>query len=144
MRAAGIPLGLGSDTTGLPVSMFDLLRTALTVYRDATQDDLTLTLEDALTLATRGSARCLLREHELGAITPGRLADLVVVDVSGPRFALRAHPVPALTLLASPADVETVIVDGRVILDRGHFTTIDEERVVADAHAAARRFGAAH
>ena len=67
-------------------------------------------------------------------------ADLVIVDVSSPRFALRAHPVPALALLASPADVETVIVDGRVILDRGHFTSIDEERIVADARAAATRY----
>lgn len=142
LRAAGIPVGLGTDTAGFAVSMFDVLRSALTVYRDATRDDLVLSYEDALLMATRDSARCLLRV-DLGVIAPGYLADLVLFNVAGPRYALGTHPTPALALLAAPDDVETVIIDGRVVLDRGELTTLDEERLIAAAGQAARRFAAA-
>ena len=120
--------------------MFDVLRAALTVYRDATQEDLVLPLEEAIAVATRGTARCLLREGEHGVIAPGRLADLMILNLSGQRYAVQPHPVPAIGLLAGPGDIESVIVDGRVVLDRGEFTTIEEERVIAEARAAVRRF----
>ncbi len=139
-RAAGIPIGLGSDLGGVAVTMFDVIRSALTVYRDGAQDDLALGVEEALWMATRGSARCLLRGNDLGAIAPGFLADLIILDVSGARYAVQPHPIPALGLLASPGDVETVIVDGQVLLDRGVLTTIDEERAIATARQAVRRF----
>ena len=87
----------------------------------------------ALAMATREGARAMGLEQEIGALTVGRKADLVVVD------SRRAHLTPATSALgnlihvAQGRDVEHVIVDGRVVVEGGRATQVDEEQIRRDA-----------
>ncbi|MGA0940178.1 MAG: 8-oxoguanine deaminase [Burkholderiaceae bacterium] len=85
-----------------------------------------MTPRDALRLGTRGSARVLGRAQDIGQITPGYCADLALFKMDSLGFAGGAvhDPVGALLLCAS-AQANHVVVNGRVVVDAGHLTTVD-------------------
>lgn len=87
-------------------------------------------------MLTIEGARALGVGDELGSLEPGKHADFLVVDLDAPKFAPVTN-VPALVVnSATPADVETVVVDGEVLVEDGQVRTMDESAVldaVADA-----------
>jgi len=85
-----------------------------------------MTPRDALRLGTRGSATVLGRARDIGQITPGYCADLALFKMDTLGFAGGAvhDPVGALLLCAS-AQANHVVVNGRVVVDAGHLTTVD-------------------
>ena len=85
-----------------------------------------MTPRDALRLGTRGSATVLGRAQDIGQITPGYCADLALFKMDSLGFAGGAvhDPVGALLLCAS-AQANHVVVNGRVVVDSGHLTTVD-------------------
>lgn len=134
---AGVPVVLGSDYAPSVTNPFELIRAALMLHREVAARDDALTLEQALTMATTG-ATSLGRPRQLGRIAVGQIADLVIVDTSGPHHLASNHPVPALTLHARADDVTTVIVAGRVLVERRQLVDTDETALVDEAHAALR------
>ena len=90
-------------------------------------------------LATAGSARVLGQPGDLGAIAPGRKADLVLLRADSVFLRPLADPVKALVYAETGAGVDTVLVDGRVVVERGRVTTVDEDRIYARAQEAADR-----
>lgn len=92
---------------------------------------------EALRIATLGGARVLGREAEVGSLEPGKLADLVVWDVSTVEHAGIADPVAALGLGAMPP-TRAVMVNGRIVVADGQLTLADERRIALDVTAAAR------
>lgn len=135
---AGVPIVLGSDTApSFAVSTpFDMIHAALMTHREIAGRDDALTLEQALAMAITHSGPSLGRPGQLGRIAEGQLADLVLVDTSGPHHLGTDHPVPALALHARPDDVTTVIVDGHVVVEHGELTEADEAELVAAARQA--------
>ncbi|MEU5884672.1 8-oxoguanine deaminase [Spirillospora sp. NPDC047279] len=120
MRGLGMAVGIGCDGSASTdhASLWMETRNALLLgrYRGGPG---AMTARDALDIATRGSARCLGREDEIGHLRPGALADLVVWDL--PEVALAgalSDPVEAW-LRCAPARAWTTVVGGRVLLDRG-------------------------
>ena len=89
-----------------------------------------LTAHEALELGTVHGARCLGREDELGTLEPGKLADIVLWRLDDLDHAGIEDPVAALVLGARPL-AETVIVDGRVVVD-GELKTGDVETIARD------------
>jgi len=90
-------------------------------------------------MATLGGARALGREHEIGSLEVGKRADLVVMDARGIRFAPGGSPYDRVVLCAHPGDVETVVVDGRVVVEGRRLLTLDEAEVVARATEEGRK-----
>ena len=72
-----------------------------------------------------------------GSITPGTRADLVLVRTTDINMAAAGDPYEAIVSLAMPTNVDTVIVDGRVLRRGGRFTAFDHAKVVAEAREAA-------
>ena len=137
--AAEIPLVLGSDyTPSMVATPFDLMRSALIVHREMAAADDALTLEQALAMATNAGTS-LGRAGRLGRIASGYLADLVLIDLSGPHHLGTRHPVPAVALRARPGDVRTVIIDGRLIVEDSSFVELDEAQLCAHADEAFRK-----
>lgn len=89
------------------------------------------------TLATTGSARVLSLADDLGAIAPGRKADLVLLRADSTFLTPLADPLNALVYAETGADIETVLVDGRIVLEGGRVTGVNEARVYARAQTAA-------
>ena len=71
-----------------------------------------------------------------GSLTPGKRADLIVVSPGGPNLGVLTDPVQLLVTAAQPANVDTVIADGRVLKRGAVLTTLDAERVGRDARQA--------
>lgn len=90
-------------------------------------------------MACRNGAHLVDQGDDLGAVEPGRKADLVVVDLGSP-FIAPVHRIPsALVYCATPRDVLHVMVDGRLLLRDRRLTRIDEEVALRRAEEAARR-----
>jgi cytosine/adenosine deaminase-related metal-dependent hydrolase len=92
-----------------------------------------------LTLATRGGAEALGWGAELGRLEPGRLGDVIAVDLDTPHAAPVEDPVVALVWSARAADVRHVAVHGELLVEGGRATRMDAERVVRTARAEAAR-----
>jgi cytosine/adenosine deaminase-related metal-dependent hydrolase len=140
--AAGARVALGAD--GAPCNNnldgFVEMRLAGLVHRPRL-GPAALPAQTILALATRGGARALGLEAELGSLEPGKRADLAVVDVSGiPQAPLGAgDPYSTLVYATSSRDVRDVIVDGRMVVEDRVLRTLDRDEVIARARAAARR-----
>ena len=137
MRAAGVPLALGTDGFGLNDDD-DLLQETALASRMHSEPDLgaaSLSPASALGMATSGGAR-LTGFEDIGALERGMRADVVLVDW---RRVLSGYadpdvdPVTLLAYRARGADVDTVMVDGDVVYRGGRFTHIDETAVLAEA-----------
>jgi cytosine/adenosine deaminase-related metal-dependent hydrolase len=133
MLARGICVSLGGDS-GNGSNHFDMLRMMYlvsTIYKDSRLDVGVMPPEQALEMATRRGAAALLLEREIGSLERGKRADLVLYDADTPEWRPLLNPVNNLVYAATGASVRTVLVDGRVVLDDGRLTTIDERALYA-------------
>jgi cytosine/adenosine deaminase-related metal-dependent hydrolase len=101
-------------------------------------DPLALPPRRALELTTVEAARALGLGETVGSLTPGKRADIVLVRTDRLNLAPVADPAVAIVHSAQPADVDTVIVDGRVLKRDGKLTAVDPGRIVAEAEQALR------
>lgn len=134
MIAAGVKVGLGVDGSASNDSahMLNEARQALLLQRVA-KGGAALTARQALELATLGGASALGRD-DIGALAVGKAADVASFDMAAMEFAGVWDPVAAL-VLCGPAKAETVIVAGRVVVERGECVTVDR-RAALERHAA--------
>ena len=130
----GGTVGLGTDNYHGNIS--EAWKFAISGARVRTGDALRLTPMQVLEMATVNGARALGRLHELGSLEPGKLADVVVVDLQRPHFYPLIEPVGALVHNMVGNDVETVIVDGVVRMSDRRIPGIDLAAVRAEAQAA--------
>ena len=150
MRERGVNVGLGIDNYFS--DYFDVIRSCIAVARIRARDPEVMQAPEALALATIGAARALGLDDDIGSIEPGKRADLQIIDTR--RFGLTplTDPIRTLVYHAHAKDVETVLVDGRVLVRDGAPVALDEEELVdgaARAGAAAwarfvERFGGYH
>jgi 5-methylthioadenosine/S-adenosylhomocysteine deaminase len=141
MLDAGVCVSLGGDS-GNGSNHFDMLRLmylAATLYKDARLDVSVMPPERALEMATLRGAEALLLETAVGSIEPGKRADLVLYDLDVPEWRPLLNPVNNLVYAATGASVRTVLIDGRVVLDDGQLTTLDERAVFERAETLARQ-----
>ncbi len=124
--ARGIPAGLGVDTTtGTGTDLFTEMRLALAaersranvgaVRREEAVEAVELNQRDMLKLATLGAARVWRLDHEVGSLTPGKQADVTVIDMRPLHLDGFGDPVATLVMGAGPVDVETVLVGGEIV-----------------------------
>ena len=85
-------------------------------------------VNDALRMATVEGAHCLGRD-DIGTLEPGKRADIAMFDLRGAGFSGAGDPVSAL-LLCAPAQVETLVIEGRVVVQGGELRTISPEHVL--------------
>jgi cytosine/adenosine deaminase-related metal-dependent hydrolase len=139
MRRRGITVSLGADGAACNnrLDMFEEMRLAalLQALQGAPG---ALVARDVLWMATRGGARTLGLDAELGSIEPGKRADLIVVDRDRPHLVPDADPYPTLVYAARGPDVRTTVVDGELLVDRGEPVRLDRAAIVSGARAAGR------
>ncbi len=128
MLAAGLRVGLGVDGSASNDSshMLAEARQAMLLARVKNGAE-AMTACEALRLATAGGAECLGRD-DIGSIEPGKAADLAIFDLSDVGFSGSWDPAGAL-LFCQPPRVNTLMVNGRVVVEDGRIVTIDVDRV---------------
>lgn len=130
LRRAGCPVGLGVDGSASNDSshMLAEARQALLLQR-LKHGAAALGVRQALRMATVEGARCLGRD-DIGSLEPGKRADLALFDLRGVGYSGAGDAVSAL-LLCAPAQVDTLVVEGRVVVEDGELRTIALERTLA-------------
>jgi len=137
---AGAPVGLGVDGSASNDSsnMLAEARQALLAHRLASDPGRWLTAEEVLWMATRGGARCLGRD-DIGSLEPGKAADLILVDTRRLSYAGAASDLlAALVFSPWPEPVDTVMVNGRVVVEAGQLAGVDVPALAARADAISR------
>jgi 5-methylthioadenosine/S-adenosylhomocysteine deaminase len=132
-------IALGSDSANWS-NDFDLWRQAnlaVLTAREAHGDRTYLIAEDGIFMATRGGARAAGMEDRIGSIEPGKRADIVIHSLNRPEMIPSASMLRNLFYASRSKSVRTVIVNGRVVLDDGKFTTVDERALLKEIDAAA-------
>jgi cytosine/adenosine deaminase-related metal-dependent hydrolase len=87
----------------------------------------------AVQMATIEGARDLGIADKTGSLTPGKRADMILVRTTDTNMTPMGDPYDALVQLAQPGNVDTVIVDGRIVRQNGKFTALDQEGILRDA-----------
>ena len=131
MLRHGVSVSLGGDS-GNGSNHFDMLRLmhlVALIYKDARMDTRVMPPETVLEMATLHGAAALGMERTIGSLEPGKRADLVIYDLDVPEWRPLLDPINNLVYAATGASVRTVVIDGRVILDEGRITTVDETDV---------------
>ncbi|HTD05335.1 8-oxoguanine deaminase [Undibacterium sp.] len=125
MVDAGVPVGLGVDGSASNdgAHMLGEVRQAMLLQRVGFGPD-AMTARQALEIATLGGAKVLNRD-DIGALKPGMSADLVMFDLKRLGFAGGGHDPVAALVFCTPADVAYSIINGRIVVRNGQFTTID-------------------
>jgi len=135
MVQAGLNVSIGTDGNNAS-NYSDLMRATYLVaglFKDARTDPQMFPAEMAFEMATRGGARTLMLEDAIGSLEPGKKADLVLHDTDRPEWRPLLNVMNQLVWAAHGGGVHTVLVDGRVVVEDGHCTGIDEARLWADA-----------
>ena len=134
LLAGGVNVALGMDGTTLDEDedMFSEMRLAMRLHGTPVLGEAAPAPAEIFSLATRGGARLMREEGRLGRIANGHAADLVLVDlerVTWPWVAPEADPREVVLFRARAGDVDTVLVDGEVVLRDGKPTRFDVEDV---------------
>lgn len=135
MLERGISVSLGADGAACNnrLDMFTEMRT-MTLLQKALHGPEAIPAKQALRLATIGGAKALGLENEIGTIEKDKRGDVIVVNLSSLHAAPAIDPVSALVYSAQTADVETVVIDGQVVMRNRELLTLDEESVFQSAN----------
>ena len=141
LMEAGINVCLGTDgaASNNAQNMFREMSLLALVHKGSHERAQCVGADDALRMATRDGARAL--GLPCGSIEVGKKADLALLDLDAPSLAPLGDPVSALVYAANGSEVDTVIIDGKVVLRHRELTTIDEERVRFEVARICERLG---
>jgi len=141
LLARGVPVGLGTDgcASNNNLDLLSELDTAAKLAKVRRLDPTALPAREALALATRQGARVLGLEKEVGTLTPGLKADLVVIDLDQPHLTPLYDPYSHLVYAATGADVQTVVVEGRVLVENRQLLAFDLPETLTRARELAGR-----
>ncbi len=142
MLEAGVNVALGTDGPGSSggLDMLQELRLAALLAKLRRDDPQALPPSMALSMATQRGATALGWGSEMGTIAAGRLADGVLVAQQGAHMVPGYNPLVDLVYSANRADVDTVFVNGELLMHEGHLLTLDEERITARCRELAQKY----
>lgn len=142
MLELGIPVGLGVDGSASNdgSNLLEELRVAYLLHR-LNSSDRAPTGYQLLKAATMGSARLLGRQEEIGSLEVGKCCDLFLVDASRLELVGACYdPKSVLGTVGIKGPVDYTVVNGRVVVDHGHLTGVDEIRLSEEANREVARY----
>ena len=139
---AGVNVALGTDgpMVDYSIDMVEQMKACLFVQNVKHLDPTVFSPERVIEMATINAAYALGMEDEIGSLEPRKRADLVLFDMRGPHLQVMHNPLANFICCARGADANTVVINGRVVLQDGqfpHFSAVDD--VIHDATERGRR-----
>ncbi|MAI49945.1 MAG: hypothetical protein CMM16_05200 [Rhodospirillaceae bacterium] len=138
MLELGISVGLGSDgsCSSGDQSIHRAMKLATAIHRVGKSDrSKWVSTRQALHMATSGGAAAMHAKDKLGALSVGQSADLVLYDLSKPWWTPMNNPIYQFVQSETGAGTDTVIIDGRVIVENGEITAFDVDPILEEAGA---------
>ena len=142
---AGVAVGLGTDgaASNNDLDMFEAMRMASLLHKLQSNDPRAVPAATALEMATIGGARAMGMDRQVGSLEPGKHADLIVVGMNTARQTPMYDPISHLVYVTRGDDVQTAIVNGRVLMRNRKVLTLDEPGVLREARTWATKVLAA-
>jgi cytosine/adenosine deaminase-related metal-dependent hydrolase len=141
---AGIPVGLSVDTVELVgnADMFAIMKTVQGLENGKAESEFKLGARRVVELATIEGARSMGIDDKVGSLKPGKRADLIMIDTRAANLGVFGDPAVMLVTAVQPANVDTVMVDGRILKRNGKLTAMNVAlvaREASEANAAVRK-----
>ena len=131
-RKMGLSIGLGTDgaVSNNTLDLWEAMRLTAMGQKQLTGDAENLSIPHALTIASKESARVYGQGDELGELAQGKLADIILVDLSGTHHLPLNSVTASLVYNARAGDVRTVICDGQIIMRERRHLTLDKSEIM--------------
>ena len=141
--ASGVPVGLGTDgaASNNDLDMFEAMRQAAFLHKLETRDPRAVPASTALEMATIGGARVLGMDKQIGSLEPGKRADVVIVGMRQARQTPLYDAVSHLVYTTRGDDVDTVIVNGKILMRNKRVLTMMKRRFWRRRGGCRRRCG---
>ncbi len=141
MIEQGITIGLGTDGAGsaTTLDMFEEIRAASWLQKLDYGDPTKLPAFDALRMATTGSAALLNIAHETGTLEAGKKADIILIHLKKPHLQPVHNLLSLLAYSANGSDVDTTIINGKIVMQGRQLLTIDEDELMKQASIRSKR-----
>jgi 5-methylthioadenosine/S-adenosylhomocysteine deaminase len=135
----GVTVGVGTDgpASNNSLDMFQSMKIAALLQKQYYEDPAVLPARTVLKMATTDGAKALGLGKTVGVLEAGRRADIILVDFKKPHLTPAHDPYANLVYSASGSDVDTVIVDGKILMENRNVQTLDEEEVMRRAQRTA-------
>lgn len=134
LRDNGINVALGTDGQGSTntLDMFEEIKSAAYLQKVLYNSATALSAEDVIKMATIEGAKVLGIDSEVGSLEEGKKADIIIIDTNKPHLCPLHNIYSLLAYSVNGADVQTSIIDGKVVMEDRKITSIDEEDVMRD------------
>ena len=136
--AAGIPVGLSVDTVELSgnADMFGIMKLTQNLENGKSENEFKLTARRVLELGTIEGARSMGIADKTGSLKLGKRADLIMVSTRDINMGVFGDPAHMIVTAAQPSNVDTVVIDGRILKRGGKLTALNTAQIAKDAAAA--------
>jgi 5-methylthioadenosine/S-adenosylhomocysteine deaminase len=140
----GIPVGLGTDSilSNNNLDMFEEMRIGSFLQKLARMDASVLPCREIFKMATVGGAKCVRREEEIGTLEVGKKGDIILINLMAPHLSPillenANNLLENIVYSANGADVDTTIVDGKILMESREVKTLDEHKILEMANRVA-------
>jgi len=129
---AGITVGLGTDSScsNNNSDMFEVIKTAAILHKEVYKNPTLLPATQVLRMATIEGAKALLWDKQIGSIEIGKKADLAIIDFKKPHLCPLFNEFSHLVYAARAADVDTVLIGGKIVMENRKVKTVNVDEVL--------------
>jgi 5-methylthioadenosine/S-adenosylhomocysteine deaminase len=141
MLKKGVTVSLGTDSpcSNNTADMFGVMKTTALLHKGVNRNPTLMPAEQVLEMATIEGAKALSWEDEIGSIQVGKKADLAIIDFRKPHLYPLYNETSHLIYAAKATDVETVIINGKIVMENRQLTMVKAEKVMDMAEKAKER-----
>lgn len=139
----GINICIGTDgaASNNSLNLFHEMSLLSLIHKGVEENAQAVSAQDALKFATMNGAKALQMEDAIGQIKEGMKADLIILNLNNPQFSPRNNLIAGLCYSGTGSEVETVLVDGNIVMEDKKFTFIDEQEVYVHVDQISKRLG---
>jgi 5-methylthioadenosine/S-adenosylhomocysteine deaminase len=143
MLDVGVNISLGTDgaASNNSLNLFSEMNMAALIYKGNLQDSQAVSAKDVFSFVTKNAAKAVGMEDDLGEIKVGKKADLCIMNMEEPAFRPKNDILSALSYSVSGYETESVIEDGKILMEKKELKTIDEEKTYYMAEKICERIG---
>jgi len=141
MLEHGITVSLGTDSpcSNNAADMFEVMKVAALLHKGVNRNPTVLSAQQVLRMATLDGARALCWDNEIGSIEAGKRADLAIINFEKPHLCPLYNEFSHLVYATKSSDVETVIINGKIVMENRRLTTLDVDKVIEMVEKAKNR-----
>lgn len=139
LQKLGMTVSLGTDgpASNNTLDMLQNMKIAALLQKAHYGDPTVLPAKTVLEMATKNAAKALGLERTIGSLEPGKKADIALIDFKKPHLTPQHNPYANIVYSANGSDVQTLIVDGKVLMENREVKTLDEEEIMEKARETA-------